>query len=155
MYGWRRVGKSELLLRWAEQNGLDYVYWEAVKENANQQRAHFYRKLLNVPASAAPVYRSWADLWNAAASELLEKRRILILDELPYAAEADSAMLSALQNAWDQHFQKSETVVALCGSHGHVLETLLSKQFPLFGRITAQWHFEPLLFSSLALSQRS
>jgi uncharacterized protein len=46
MYGRRRVGKSELLLHWAEQSGLDYVYWEAVKENANQQRAHFYGKLL-------------------------------------------------------------------------------------------------------------
>jgi AAA+ ATPase superfamily predicted ATPase len=34
MYGRRRVGKSELLLHWAEQSGLDYVYWEAVKENA-------------------------------------------------------------------------------------------------------------------------
>jgi AAA+ ATPase superfamily predicted ATPase len=58
MYGRRRVGKSELLLRWAEQSGVDYVYWEAVKENANQQRAHFYGKLLNVSASAAPVYPS-------------------------------------------------------------------------------------------------
>jgi len=39
MYSRRRVGRSELLLRWAEQSGVDNVYWEAVKENANQQRA--------------------------------------------------------------------------------------------------------------------
>jgi len=150
MYGRRRVGKSELLLRWAEQSGLEYTYWEAVKENANQQRAHFFGKLLNVPASAAPVYRSWTDLWDAAAPQICEKRKILILDELPYAADADPAMLSALQNAWDQHFQKSEIIIALCGSHVHVMETLFSKQSPLFGRITAQWHLEPLPFSSLA-----
>lgn len=149
MYGRRRVGKSELLLHWAEQSGLEYTYWEAVKENANQQRAHFFGKLLNVPATAAPVYRSWTDLWDAASSQLREKRRILILDELPYAAHADSAMLSALQNAWDQHFQKSKIIIALCGSHVHVMETLFSKQSPLFGRITAQWHLEPLPFSSL------
>jgi predicted ATPase len=78
---------------------VDYVYREAVKETANQQRAHFFGKLLNVPASAAPIYRSSTDLWDAAAPQLREKRRILILDELPYSAEADSAMLSALQLA--------------------------------------------------------
>ena len=45
MYGRRRVGKSELLLHWAEQSGLEYTYWEAVKENANQQRAHLLWKI--------------------------------------------------------------------------------------------------------------
>lgn len=159
LYGRRRVGKSELLLRWAEQSaqqsGLSYTYWEAVKENATQQRARFFAKLLNVPVSAAPVYRSWPEFWDAAASLLKSqvspgKRHILIIDELPYTADADPAMLSALQYAWDQHFQRSDILIVLCGSHVRVMETLFSHQSPLFGRMTAQWHLEPLPFSSLA-----
>jgi AAA+ ATPase superfamily predicted ATPase len=150
MFGRRRVGKSELLLQWAAQSGLPYTYWEAVKETATQQRTRLFGKLLNVPGSSAPVYRSWPELWDAAAPLLLAKRQILILDEVPYTVEADPAMLSALQSAWDQHFQKSEIVIALCGSHGRVMETLLSGQSPLFGRMTAQWHLEPLPFSALA-----
>lgn len=149
MFGRRRVGKSELLLRWAEQSGLPYIYWEAVKETATQQRTRLFGKLLNVPATSAPVYRSWPELWDAAAPLLMGKRYILILDEIPYATEADPAMLSALQYAWDQHFQKSEIAIALCGSHVRVMETLLSGQSPLFGRMTAQWHLEPLPFSAL------
>ena len=74
---------------------------------------------------------------------------IYLLDELPYAAESDAAMLSALQHAWDQFFQHSNLVIILCGSHVRVMETLLSRQSPLFGRMTAQWHLEPLPFSSL------
>ena len=128
MFGRRRVGKSELLLQWAaqsaQQSGLDYTYWEAVKENATQQRSRLFAKLLNVPVTSAPVYRSWPDLWDAAAPLLQGKRHILILDELPYAADADLAMLSALQYAWDQHFQKSEIMLVLCGSHVRVMETL-------------------------------
>jgi AAA+ ATPase superfamily predicted ATPase len=81
--------------------------------------------------------------------QLLGKRKILILDELPYMVEADPAMLSTFQYAWDQYFQKSDLVLALCGSQVHVMETLLSRQSPLFGRMTAQWHLEPLPFSSL------
>lgn len=150
MYGRRRVGKSELLMQWAAQSGLPFTYWEAVKETATQQRARLFAKLLNVPVSSAPVYRSWPEFWDAAASLLKTKRQILILDELPYAAESDSAMLSSLQYAWDQHFQKSELIIVLCGSQVRVMETLLSRQSPLFGRMTAQWQLEPLPFSALA-----
>ena len=150
MFGRRRVGKSELLLRWAAQSGLPNIYWEAVKETATQQRTRLFGKLLNVPATSAPVHRSWPELWDAAAPLLLGKRTILILDEVPYVTEADPAMLSALQYAWDQHFQKSEIVIVLCGSHVRVMETLFSGQSPLFGRMTAQWHLEPLPFSGLA-----
>jgi AAA+ ATPase superfamily predicted ATPase len=149
LYGRRRVGKSELLLHWAASSGLEYTYWEAVKETAAQQRTRCYGKLLNIPSTSAPVYRSWSELWDAAVPQLLGKRKILILDELPYMVEADPAMLSALQYAWDQYFQKSDLVLALCGSQVHVMETLLSRQSPLFGRMTAQWHLEPLPFSSL------
>ena len=150
MFGRRRVGKSELLLRWVAQSGLSYTYWEAVKENATQQRSRFLAKIMNVSVASAPVYRSWPELWDAAAPLLEGKRHILILDELPYAADADSTMLSALQYTWDQHFQKSEIVLVLCGSHVRVMETLFTRQSPLFGRMTAQWHLEPLPFSSLA-----
>lgn len=154
MYGRRRVGKSELLLQWAEHSaerfGLSYTYWEAVKENATQQRSRLLAKIMNVPVTSAPVYRSWPELWDAAAPLLQGKSHILILDELPYAADADSAMLSALQSAWDQHFQRSQVVLVLCGSHVRVMETLLTRQSPIFGRMTAQWHLAPLPFSSLA-----
>jgi AAA+ ATPase superfamily predicted ATPase len=80
IYGRRRVGKSEMLLQWAAQSGLSYTYWEAVKENATQQRSRLFAKLLNVPVSSAPVYRSWIELWDAAAPLLQGKRHILILD---------------------------------------------------------------------------
>jgi len=102
MYGCHRVGKSELLMQWAAQSGLPFTYWKAVKETATQQRARLFARLLNVPVSAAPVYRSWPELWDAAAPLLQAKRQILIMDELTYAAEADSAMLLSLQYAWDQ-----------------------------------------------------
>ena len=150
MFGRRRVGKSELLLQWAQQSGVSYTYWEAVKETATQQRSRLLAKIMNVPVASVPVYRSWPEFWDAVAPLLLGKRHILILDELPYMSDADPAMLSALQVAWDQYFQKSELVLVLCGSHVRVMETLFSRQSPLFGRMTGQWHLEPLPFACLS-----
>ena len=150
LYGRRRVGKSELLLHWAEHSGVKYVYWEAIKESATMQRTHLFARLLGVSPDSAPNFRSWVDLWESAVKVLGSERQLIILDELPYAAEADPAMLSALQYAWDQHFQKSNAVIVLCGSHVRTMQTLLSMQSPLFGRMTAQWHLKPMPFSALA-----
>ena len=76
-------------------------------------------------------------------------RHILILDEFTYGAEADPAMLSSLQHAWDQQFKTQQTIIVLCGSHVHAMETLQARQSPLFGRLTGQWHLRPLTFADL------
>jgi len=151
LYGRRRVGKTVLLHTWAQRSNLPYTYWTAEKETAPLQRRKLYAKLLGVPAEQSPIFFSWAELWEAAATLLRGQRRIVILDELPYAAEADSSMLSALQHAWDQHFKQSEIIMVLCGSHVRIMETLLTHQSPLFGRMTGQWLLEPLDFSALRL----
>jgi AAA+ ATPase superfamily predicted ATPase len=150
LYGRLRIGKTELLQHWAAQSDVKYTYWAAIKESTTQQRNHLMAKLLEVPEDAAPVQRSWASLWEAVAAQIQDRRHILILDELPYAADADPAMLSALQHAWDQHFQKSNVVMILCGSHVRTMETILSRQSPLFGRMTGQWHLGALPFACLA-----
>jgi len=149
LYGRRRVGKTSLLLHWSAQAGIPATFWSAEKEPAALQRRKLYAALLNMPVNRAPIFESWADVWNAASELINEQKRILILDELPYAAEADPAMLSALQHAWDHHFKNSKLILVLCGSQVHTMETLLSHQSPLFGRMTGQWHLQPLTFSSL------
>ncbi len=150
LYGRRRVGKSELLLQWAARSGLPYTYWVAEKMSAAMQRQHFYSRLLSVPMEAAPIYRSWTALWEASVRIIGDQQHIVILDELPYVTEADPSALSALQNAWDQYFQRSNISIVLCGSQVRVMEGLRNHQSPLFGRMTAQWHLMPLPFSALA-----
>ena len=149
LYGRRRVGKTLLLRHWLQQTAITSTYWAAEKENAPLQRRKFYARLLGVAGNQAPIFDSWGDLWESAANLLGSKRHIIVLDELPYAAESDSAMLSALQHAWDQHFQDSQCIFILCGSHVRIMETLMTRQSPLFGRMTGQWHLEPLAFATL------
>jgi AAA+ ATPase superfamily predicted ATPase len=149
LYGRRRVGKTVLLRHWAENSGLSYTYWAAEKEPAALQRRKLFARALGVEPARAATFDSWADCWQAIAALLADRRHILILDEFTYAAEADPAMLSSLQHAWDQLFKSSQLVIVLCGSHVHTMETLQARQSPLFGRLTGQWHLRPLHFASL------
>lgn len=151
LYGRRRVGKTALLRHWAEQSGAPFTYWVAAKEPAPLQRRKLFVELLrttgfNLPT---PLFETWSDLWDAAATVIGDRRHLLILDELPYAAESDTAMLSSLQHAWDRYFQHSQAVIAICGSHVHTMELLFGRQSPLFGRMTGQWRLLPLPFGVL------
>lgn len=151
LYGRRRVGKTALLRYWAEHSGLPWIYWMAQKEPAPVQRRKLFAQILGRDPMdpTTPAFPSWSDLWDVVAPRLTSHKQLLILDELPYAAEADPATLSALQLAWDLHFQHAPTVIALCGSHVRAMETLLTYQSPLFGRMTGQWQLQPLPFGAL------
>lgn len=150
LYGRRRVGKTALLRHWAAQSGIPWSYWMAQKEPADLQRRRLAATIRGRPPSASgPTVPSWSDLWDDVAALIRDDRRILILDELPWAVEADGAMLSALQYAWDIHFQQSNLLLVLCGSQIRTMETILSRQTPLFGRLTAQYYLQPLPFGAL------
>lgn len=150
LYGRRRVGKTVLARHWADSTGFPTIYWAAELEPAALQRRKLYARMLDVAMTQAPLFESWADLWTALAKMLGSERRILILDEIPYAAEADPAFLSSIQHAWDQQFKDSRLVLLLSGSHVHTMETLLTRGSPLFGRFTGQWHLQPLEYSALS-----
>lgn len=150
LYGRRRVGKTALLRHWAGQGHLPWTYWMAQKEPSELQRRKLYAALRGrAPTATAPTFASWSELWDDVAALVRDDRRILVLDELPWAIEADSAMLSALQYAWDIHFQQSNLILVLCGSQIRTMETILSQQTPLFGRLTAQYRLQPFPFAIL------
>lgn len=149
LYGRRRVGKTSLLRHWSAQAGLPTVYWTAEREPAALQRRKLYAAVLGLPAAQAPAFASWGDVWAAVAAVLGDRRQILILDELPYAIESDPALLSSLQHAWDHTFQHQHAIIVLCGSQVRVMESLQAMQSPLFGRLTGQWHLQPLPFAAL------
>ncbi|MFN8492576.1 MAG: ATP-binding protein [Caldilineaceae bacterium] len=151
LYGRRRVGKTALLRHWSEQSGLPTTYWVADKGSAALQRRSLFARLLDMPEEQATAFDAWSALWQWFAPRVAKtgEKQILILDELSYAAEADPAMLSALQHAWDQQLKDSNLILVLCGSQVRTIEAMMNRQSPLFGRFTGQWHLQPLPFSAL------
>ena len=83
IYGRRRIGKTELLLHWAQQSGIPTTYWTAEKEPADLQRRKLFAALTDTPLNYTPIFSSWSELWDAAARQIGDARRVLVLDELP------------------------------------------------------------------------
>ncbi len=152
LYGRRRIGKTSLLLHWAQQTRQPYVYWVAHRETAEATRYSLTRAFWKYafPGRNAPRFDSWESLFEQMAAIIGNQPLILIWDEFPYAAESDPSLPSHLQAAWDHHFKGRPIMLILAGSHVGMMVDMMSYQAPLYGRFTGQILLKPLPFAALA-----
>jgi len=152
VYGRRRVGKTTLILHWAQQTKQPVIYWVAARDTPAQVRSNFTKAVWQwaYPGTQAiPNFKSWTDIFEAVADLIGDQPLILIMDEFSYAVESDPSLPSYLQAAWDHHFKKRNLTIVLAGSHIGMMVDLMNYQAPLYGRFTAQLPVDLLPFSTL------
>ncbi len=152
--GRRRLGKTTLLLEWARQSGLPYLYWVASRAPSSMLLRQFSQLLWErmypddvMPASFS--YSDWSEAFEQLARLVAERQMIIILDEFPYAVETEPALPSVLQNAWDHHLKETKAVAVICGSQVGMMERLIRYDAPLFGRVIGPLRVGPLPFGAL------
>lgn len=157
--GRRRLGKTTLLLHWAQASGRPYLYWVASHFPSNVLLRQFSQLVWQHanPGQRAPRTFSYED-WSEALEELARAcqgdpaqdkgRHIVILDEFPYAVASEPGLPSALQNAWDHHLKFSNICIVLCGSHVGMMEQLMDAHAPLYGRMVGPLQVGPLPFKA-------
>ena len=157
IYGRRRVGKTELMLKFLEnKNG---VYFLASKEGDRQNIKDFSQtagKVLNDEYFGQIEFPDWFTLFESVFKhrkfcELAEKNKfILIIDEFPYLIHSNKAIPSVFQKIWELCMKKENIMLVLSGSSVSVMESeVLGYKSPLYGRRTGQWQLDPLDFKHL------
>lgn len=154
IYGRRRVGKSELILRWLR--GKRGIYFLGKKAQAALQMREFLREaaaVLDEPLLATFPAESWKAAIEAVMSRWQGGKLVLAFDEFQWTAEASPELPSVLQELWDRRWQgRNEVMLILCGSYvGFMEREVLGKKSPLFGRRTAQIHLQPFSHIEAAL----
>lgn len=150
IYGRRRVGKSELILRFLE--GRNGVYFLGKQSSAPQQVREFLAeagRTLDMPILAELRTEDWGQALQMVVQQwsLLNpgKKIVIALDEFQWIAEACPEVISSLQECWDRHWRDTGNVVLLlCGSLiGFMEREVLGAASPLYGRRTGQIHLQP------------
>ncbi len=147
VHGRRRVGKSELLSRWAA--GKPIVYFVAAQQLERDQLADLGRALgplLMRSRETGPVRLNlvdWDGALDAVAAAAAGRRVGLVLDEFPYLVDANPALPSLLQRWWDRSGSKSNIVLVLAGSEQSMMRRLVSSDGALYGRPTRRIHLHP------------
>ena len=150
IYGRRRVGKSELILRFVIDKPSIYHLGQQSAEPLQVrdflvEAAHS----LHMPLLAQLRVEGWQQAlltvvqqWSAANPR---SKLVLALDEFQWTAASSPNLLSVLQHCWDRHWKDAGNVLLLlCGSYfGFMERDVLGNKSPLFGRRTAQILLEP------------
>ncbi len=149
LYGRRRVGKTELLKEFLKIHKGLYIL--ARQESEAEQ-------LKKISSQIAEYYNDQVlmlnhlNSWDALFLYLSEKPRIpIVIDEFPYIIQSSKKVTGILQDYWDNKFSKKNTFLVLCGSSIAMMEKLLGKKSPIYGRRTEQILLEPLKFNDACL----
>lgn len=148
LYGRRRIGKTELVLKFLDKK--PGIYYLSQKFNAQRQVEDFLEKVCPQIGAYVPKITKW-DAALKFIAENIKGKPVIIIDEFPYLIEGDNSSLSSFQSAWDLYLKNLDIMVIILGSSIGLMETeVLGYRSPLYGRRTSQMKIEPLKFMHIS-----
>jgi hypothetical protein len=151
IYGRRRVGKTELILRFAE--GKRGVYFEATSGTESDHLEDLSRALAEVsgrPLLEAQPLTSWQAFFAAVDEELQHGPLLVALDEFQFVARQTPTVGSLLNRFWREHRHNSNLFLILSGSDVSFFEReIVGYNATTYGRRTGSLHLQPFPFAEL------
>ncbi|MCQ2521947.1 MAG: ATP-binding protein [Lachnospiraceae bacterium] len=151
IYGRRRIGKSTLIAEFVKDKRT--IFYTATKVGKNRNLELFSKQVLDVlmPGIEDISFNTTEAVFDFIDKNIGEDKLVLVIDELPYWAEKDEALLSVLQKYIDTIWNDKNLKVILCGSALSFMENkVLSEKSPLFGRRDSQIKLEAFNYMDAA-----
>ena len=139
IYGRRRIGKSTLIAEFVKDKKT--IFYTATKVGKERNLELFSKQVTDVflPGIENISFQTVDAIFDFIEKSITDEKIVLVIDELPYWAEKDEALLSVLQKYMDTVWHDKNLKIILCGSALSFMENkVLSEKSPLFGRRDAQ-----------------
>lgn len=143
IYGRRRIGKSTLITEFVRDKKT--IFYTATKVGKNRNLELFSKQVVDLlmPGVESISFHTTEAVFDFIDKNIGDEKLVLVIDELPYWAERDEALLSILQKYIDTVWKDKNLKVILCGSALSFMEQkVLSEKSPLFGRRDSQIRLE-------------
>ena len=143
IYGRRRIGKSTLIREFLKDKRA--IFYTATKVGKARNLELFCQQVVSLldPSLTGVSFPSLEAILDLITDRLGGDKLVLVIDELPYWAQDDGALLSVLQKYIDTRWSEQDMMIILCGSSLSFMENkVLSEKSPLFGRRNKQIRLE-------------
>ena len=143
IYGRRRIGKSTLIAEFVKDK--KNIFYTATKVGKARNLELFSRQVtdLFMPGVENISFHTTEAVFDFIDKNIGNDKVVLVIDELPYWAERDEALLSIMQKYIDTVWNDKNLKIILCGSALSFMEKkVLSEKSPLFGRRDSQIRLE-------------
>lgn len=149
LYGRRRVGKTELLNEFCKDKTC--IFYTCREYTDRQQLLSFTDKLHDLKIreyEEVDCLSSWEKVFSTVLKIKTDKKKLLVIDEFPYACKVNESIPSVLQVLWDEKLRRENVMIILCGSAMSFIEkNLLAEKNPLYGRTTGIYKMKPLPYT--------
>lgn len=143
--GRRRVGKTELIRKFAEEQ--EHVLYFFVSKKKPLVLLEEFRELLavRIPILKTVIFNNFRDFFTFLFMQMEQQTLCIIFDEFQNFQQVDPSVFSTLQDIWDRRKDVVKGTIICVGS----VQTLMQEIFegakePLFGRVTARLYLKPL-----------
>ena len=143
IYGRRRIGKSTLINEFIKDKKA--VFYTATKVGRERNLELLSQQVISTlePSLVGVTFPSLEAVFDFISNRLSDEKLILVIDELPFWAQDDRALLSVMQKYIDTIWSDKNLMIILCGSSLSFMENkVLSEKSPLFGRRNSQIRLE-------------
>lgn len=151
IYGRRRIGKSTLIAEFVKDKKT--IFYTATKVGKERNLSLFAEQTKAVlePELGEVAFSTLESVFDFITRKLSNDKLIIVIDELPYWAEAEPSLLSVLQKYIDTKWLAQNLLIILCGSALSFMENkVLSEKSPLFGRRTSQMKLDVFSYRDAA-----
>lgn len=143
IYGRRRIGKSTLIAEFVKDKKT--IFYTATKVGKNRNLELFSQQVIDLmmPGMGDISFHTTEAVFDFIDKNIGSDKLVLVIDELPYWAEKDEALVSIIQKYIDTTWKDKNLKIILCGSALSFMEKkVLSENSPLFGRRDSQIKLE-------------
>lgn len=148
LYGRRRIGKTETLKEFAKDKKV--AFYTCTQTEAKAQLNSFSLAVSSfLDNKYFSSFKNWTEAFDSVADFVSSdsEKRVLIIDEFPYAVATDREIPSILQKEWDRYLQNENIMIILCGSSMSFMEKeILGEKNPLYGRATGIYKMVDMSF---------
>src|SRR5579872_2444242 len=154
VYGRRGVGKSALLTRAVA--GRPHIYYRASRRTLPIQLEELTAAVRDAYSDhfVPDAFTSTDEFLRFLATRASQNPKeavVVVIDELPYLAQSDPGLLTAIQHWWDTSRVLPNLHVFLTGSYVSFMEReVLGVNAPLYNRRSGAMHLQPLRYFEAA-----
>lgn len=151
IYGRRRVGKSELIKQVLKESNIPSVYYECKQTTELNNVDSLAVLIAGEFGLPKPAFGSMEEVLDFLFRKSCQEEMIFVLDEYSYLRECVTGLDSILQSCIDKYSDSAKLKLIMCGSFVDVMQSLLSTENPLYGRVDLTINLKPMDYLESAL----
>ena len=138
--GRRRIGKSTLIERFANQSKARFIKIEGLKPESRTTKEDeldaFVSQLSSQTTAEFSRPADWLRAFIRLAKEIKPREKtVVLLDEVSWMAYGDPSFAATLKIAWDNHFKKHDRLIlVVCGSVSAWIKENIIDNSAFYGR---------------------